>query len=189
MRMDKLTTNFQLALQEAQSMAVGQDHQFIEPVHLMLAMLNQENSVVASLYLSAGADVNVIKEKSQEIVGRLPRVSGTAGEVHISNSLSNLLNVTDKLAQQTGDDYIASEMFAVAAIEDKGDLGSLLKQSGLNRQQLMHLNLVIIVFLFLIPSGTSPFTIRNASPSTIAVLPTPGSPISTGLFFVRRCNT
>ena len=136
MRMDKLTTNFQLALQEAQSMAVGQDHQFIEPVHLMLAMLNQENSVVASLYLSAGADVNVIKEKSQEIVGRLPRVSGTAGEVHISNSLSNLLNVTDKLAQQTGDDYIASEMFAVAAIEDKGDLGSLLKQSGLNRQQL-----------------------------------------------------
>ena len=137
MRMDKLTTNFQLALQEAQSMAVGQDHQFIEPVHLMLAMLNQENSVVASLYLSAGADVNVIKEKSQEIVGRLPRVSGTAGEVHISNSLSNLLNVTDKLAQQTGDDYIASEMFAVAAIEDKGDLGSLLKQSGLNKQQLM----------------------------------------------------
>ena len=136
MRMDKLTTNFQLALQEAQSMAVGQDHQFIEPVHLMLAMLNQENSVVASLYLSAGADVNVIKEKSQEMVGRLPRVSGTAGEVHISNSLSNLLNVTDKLAQQTGDDYIASEMFAVAAIEDKGDLGSLLKQSGLNRQQL-----------------------------------------------------
>ena len=137
MRMDKLTTNFQLALQEAQSMAVGQDHQFIEPAHLMLAMLNQDNSVVASLYLSAGADVNAIKEKSQEMVGRLPRVSGTAGEVHISNSLSNLLNVTDKLAQQTGDDYIASEMFAVAAIEDKGDLGSLLKQSGLNKQQLM----------------------------------------------------
>ena len=137
MRMDKLTTNFQLALQEAQSMAVGQDHQFIEPAHLMLAMLNQDNSVVASLYSSAGADVNAIKEKSQEMVGRLPRVSGTAGEVHISNSLSNLLNVTDKLAQQTGDDYIASEMFAVAAIEDKGDLGSLLKQSGLNKQQLM----------------------------------------------------
>ncbi len=135
--MDKLTTNFQLALQEAQSMAVGQDHQFIEPVHLLLAMLNQDNSVVASLYLSAGADVNAIKQKSQEIVNRLPHVSGTAGEVHISNNLSNLLNVTDKLAQQSGDDYIASEMFAVAAIEDKGELGSLLKQSGLNKQQLI----------------------------------------------------
>ena len=137
MRMDKLTTNFQLALQEAQSMAVGQDHQFIEPVHLMLAMLNQQNSVVASLYLSAGADVNAIKQKSQEIVNRLPQVSGTAGEVHVSNNLSNLLNVTDKLAQQSGDDYIASEMFAVAAIEDKSELGSLLKQSGLNKQQLL----------------------------------------------------
>ncbi len=135
--MDKLTTNFQLALQEAQSMAVGQDHQFIEPVHLMLAMLNQQNSVVASLYLSAGADVNALKQKSHEIVNRLPQVSGTAGEVHVSNNLSNLLNVTDKLAQQSGDDYIASEMFAVAAIEDKGELGSLLKQSGLNKQQLL----------------------------------------------------
>ncbi len=137
MRMDKLTTNFQLALQEAQSMAVGQDHQFIEPVHLMLAMLNQENSAVASLYLSAGADVNAIKQKSQEMIERLPRVSGTAGEVHVSNSLGNLLNITDKLAQQSGDDYIASEMFAVAAIEDKGELGSLLNQSGLNKPQLM----------------------------------------------------
>ena len=137
MRMDKLTTNFQLALQEAQSMAVGQDHQFIEPIHLMQAMLNQENSAVASLYTSAGGDVSAIKQKSQELIDRLPRVSGTAGEVHISNSLSNLLNVSDKLAQQSGDDYIASEMYAIAAIEDKGELGSLLKQSGLNKKQLM----------------------------------------------------
>ena len=136
MRMDKLTNNFQLALQEAQSMAVGKDHQFIEPVHLMAAMLNQENSAVANLYLRSGADVNVIKQKTQDIIERLPRVSGTAGEVHISNTLSNLLNVTDKHSQQSGDNYIASEMFALAALEDKGDLGNLLKQSGINKKQL-----------------------------------------------------
>jgi len=136
MRMDKLTNNFQLALQEAQSMAVGKDHQFIESVHLMAAMLNQENSAVANLYLRTGADINVIKQKTLDIIDRLPRVSGTAGEVHISNSLSNLLNVTDKISQQSGDDYIASEMFALAALEDKGELGSLLKQSGINKKQL-----------------------------------------------------
>ena len=136
MRMDKLTNNFQLALQEAQSMAVGKDHQFIEPVHLMAAMLNQENSAVANLYLRSGADINVIKQKTQDIIERLPRVSGTAGEVHISNTLSNLLNVTDKHSQQSGDNYIASEMFALAALEDKGDLGNLLKQSGINKKQL-----------------------------------------------------
>ncbi len=136
MRMDKLTNNFQLALQEAQSMAVGKDHQFIEPVHLMAAMLNQDNSAVANLYLRAGADVNALKQKTQDIIERLPSVSGTAGEVHISNTLSNLLNVTDKISQQSGDDYIASEMFALAALEDKGELGNLLKQSGINKKQL-----------------------------------------------------
>jgi ATP-dependent Clp protease ATP-binding subunit ClpB len=136
MRMDKLTTNFQLALQEAQSMAVGKDHQFIEPVHLMAAMLNQENSAVANLYLRAGADVNSMKQRIQDVIDRLPSVSGTAGEVHLSNSLSNLLNVTDKLSQQRGDEYIASEMFALAALEDKGELGKLLKQSGINKEQL-----------------------------------------------------
>ncbi|QMU62535.1 MAG: ATP-dependent chaperone ClpB [Gammaproteobacteria bacterium] len=137
MRMDKLTNNFQLALQEAQSMAVGKDHQFIEPAHMMAAMLNQENSAVANLYLRAGADVNAIKQKTQDIIERLPRVSGTAGEVHISNTLSNLLNVTDKISQKSGDNYIASEMFAVAALEDKGELGSLLNQSGIHKKQLM----------------------------------------------------
>ena len=136
MRMDKLTTNFQLALQEAQSMAVGKDHQFIEPAHLMAAMLNQENSAVANLYLRAGADVNSIKQKTQSAMSRLTQVSGNAGEVHLSNSLNNLLNITDKLAQQSGDEYIASEMFALAAIDDKGELGKVLKESGINKQQL-----------------------------------------------------
>ncbi len=137
MRMDKLTTTFQLALQEAQSLAVGRDHQFIEPVHLMAAMLNQENSTVAALYQRTGADVNAIKSECQQVIERLPSVSGTGGEVHVSNSLSNLLNVTDKLAQQRGDDYIASEIFALAALDDKGELGKLLKKSGLNKKELL----------------------------------------------------
>ena len=137
MRMDKLTTKFQLALQEAQSLAVGRDHQFIEPVHLMAAMLNQDNSAVAALYQRTGANVNAIKSECQQVIERLPSVSGTGGEVHVSNSLSNLLNVTDKLAQQRGDDYIASEIFALAALEDKGELGKLLKKSGLNKKELL----------------------------------------------------
>ena len=137
MRMDKLTTTFQLALQEAQSLAVGRDHQFIEPVHLMAAMLNQDNSTVAALYQRTGADVNAIKSECQQVIERLPSVSGTGGEVHVSNSLSNLLNVTDKLAQQRGDDYIASEIFALAALDDKGELGKLLKKSGLNKKELL----------------------------------------------------
>jgi ATP-dependent Clp protease ATP-binding subunit ClpB len=137
MRMDKLTTKFQLALQEAQSLAVGRDHQFIEPVHLMTAMLNQENSSVLALYQRSGADVNAIQKECKRVLERLPSVSGTGGEVHLSNSLNNLLNVTDKLSQQRGDDYIASEMFALAALEDKGELGKLLKQAGLNKNQLL----------------------------------------------------
>ena len=136
MRMDKLTTKFQLALQEAQSLAVGKDHQFIEPVHLLVAMLNQENSSVASMYQRAGADIGVIQQQCQQLLEHLPKVSGNAGEVHISNTLGNLLNITDKLAQQNGDEYIASEMFALAVLEDKGELGKLLKQAGLNKQKL-----------------------------------------------------
>ncbi len=137
MRMDKLTNTFQLALQEAQSLAVGHDHQFIEPVHLMLAMLSQDNSTVAALYQRTGADVNAIKSECQQVIERLPSVSGTGGEVHLSNSLNNLLNVTDKLAQQRGDDYIASEIFALAALDDKGELGKLLKKLGLNKKELL----------------------------------------------------
>ena len=108
MRTDKLTTKFQLALQEAQSLAVGRDHQFIEPVHLMTAMLNQDNSATAALYQRAGADVNAIKRHCQQIIQRLPSVLGNSGEVHISNSLGRVLNISDKLAQQRGDEYIAS---------------------------------------------------------------------------------
>ena len=136
MRMDKLTTKFQLALQEAQSLAVGRDQQFIEPVHLMSAMLAQENSAVNALLQRAGADTNLIKQRCNQAIQSLPTVTGTAGEVHISNSLGNLLNITDKFAQQQGDEFIASELFALASLEDKGELGKILKEVGVNKAAL-----------------------------------------------------
>ena len=136
MHMEKLTTKFQLALQAAQSLAVGREHQFIEPMHLLYAMLAQENSTVAALFLRTGADTNLIKQRCNEAIERLHTVSGTAGEVHISNALGNLLNITDKLAQQQGDEFIASELFALAALEDKGELGKILTAAGVNKATL-----------------------------------------------------
>ncbi len=137
MQIGKLTTKFQLALQEAQSIAVGHDHQFIEPLHLMYAMLTQENGVVTALLLRAGADVNVIKRRCNTAIERLPTITGTAGEVHVSNALAKLLNITDKLAQQRGDQFIASELFALAALEDKGELGKILQDAGLRKTVLV----------------------------------------------------
>ena len=134
--MDKLTTKFQLALQEAQSLAVGREHQFIEPVHLMAAMLQQGNSAVSTLLQRAGADVSLIEQRCAETIQRLPSVSGNAGEVHVSNALGNLLNITDKLAQQHGDEYIASELFALAALEDKTELGKILEKANANKAAL-----------------------------------------------------
>ncbi len=136
MRMEKLTTKFQLALQDAQSFAVGREQQFVEPIHLMEAMLVQENSTIAALLMRVGADANLIKRRCKEAIERLPTVTGTAGEVHISNALGNLLNITDKLAQQQGDEFIASELFAIAALEDKGELGEILKGVGVNKAAL-----------------------------------------------------
>ena len=131
--MEKLTAKFQLALQEAQSIAAGREHQFIEPVHLMYAMLNQENSSVAALLQRAGADANQVSQHCDKAIQRLPAVSGTAGEIHVSNALGSLLNVTDRLAQKQGDEYIASEVFAMAALEDKGELGRILKEAGADK--------------------------------------------------------
>ncbi len=136
MRIEKLTTKFQLALQDAQSFAVGREQQFVEPIHLMEAMLVQENSTIAALFMRVGVDANLIKRRCKEAIERLPTVIGTAGEVHISNALGNLLNITDKLAQQQGDEFIASELFAIAALEDKGELGEILKGVGVNKAAL-----------------------------------------------------
>ncbi len=130
MRMDKLTSKFQLALADAQSLAVGRDHQYIEPLHVMMALLDQQGGSVRPLLDKAGANLNVLRTQLQEALDRLPRVEGNAGEVHISNDLTRILNLTDKLAQKRGDQYISSELFAIAALEDKGQLGAVLRNAG-----------------------------------------------------------
>jgi ATP-dependent Clp protease ATP-binding subunit ClpB len=130
MRMDKLTSKFQMALADAQSLAVGRDHQFIEPAHLMLALLDQEGGTVRPLLEKSGAKVALLRSRLGEALDRLPKVEGTGGEVHVSNDLSKLLNVTDKLAQKRGDQFVSSELFVLAALEDKGALGLLLKDAG-----------------------------------------------------------
>ncbi|SVB96511.1 uncharacterized protein METZ01_LOCUS249365, partial [marine metagenome] len=133
MRMEKLTSKFQMALADAQSLAVGLDNQFIGPAHLMVALLDQQSGTVRHLLTKSGAKVNLLRSRLGEAVDQFPKVEGAAGEVHISNDLSKLLNVTDKLAQDRGDQYISSEIFALAACYDKGELGRILTESGVVR--------------------------------------------------------
>jgi len=130
MRMDKLTSKFQMALADAQSLAVGRDNQFIEPVHLMLALLDQEGGTVRHLLAQADINVNQLRSSLGDALDRLPKVEGAAGDVHISNDLGRLLNQTDKQAQQRNDQYISSELFVLAAVEDKGELGDLMRKAG-----------------------------------------------------------
>jgi ATP-dependent Clp protease ATP-binding subunit ClpB len=136
MRFDKFTTKLQEAFAEAQSLALGQDHQQIEPQHLLLALLNQEGGGVAPLVAQAGGNPNALKQALTQAMGRLPKVEGTPGEVHVSRDLGNLLNVADKDAQKRGDQYIASELFLLACAADKGEIGKLFKQSGIDRKML-----------------------------------------------------
>ena len=133
MRMDKLTAKFQQALGEAQSLAIGRSHQFIEPVHLMLALLDQEGGIVRSLLAQGHANVNQLRSGLGEVIDRLPQVDGNQGEVHLSHDLVKLLNVTDKLSQDRNDRFIASELFVLAAVEDKGELGKLVRNAGASR--------------------------------------------------------
>jgi ATP-dependent Clp protease ATP-binding subunit ClpB len=130
MRMDRLTSKFQLALADAQSLAVGRDHQFIEPAHVLLALLDQQGGTVRPLLDKAGVNVNWLRSELLGALNRLPKVEGTPGEVHVSNDLGRLLNVTDKLAQQKGDQFVSSELFVLAAVEDKGPVGQALKAAG-----------------------------------------------------------
>ena len=130
MRMDKLTSKFQTALAEAQSLAVGLDHQFIEPAHVMVALLNQQGSSVRGLLTKSGVNVNLLRSQLGETLDRLPKVEGAGGEIHVSNELSRLLNVTDKLAQERDDQYISSELLLLAALEDSSSLKPVLEQSG-----------------------------------------------------------
>ncbi len=136
MRFDKFTTKFQQALADAQSLAVGRDNQFIEPQHLLLALLSDADSGAGSLLARAGGNVSALKGSLADSLSRLPRVEGHGGEVQVGRDLSNLLNVTDKEAQKRGDQFIASEMFLLAVAEDKGETGRLLKQHGVSRAPL-----------------------------------------------------
>ncbi|HEY5601556.1 MAG TPA: ATP-dependent chaperone ClpB [Gammaproteobacteria bacterium] len=136
MRMDKLTSKFQAVLADAQSLAVGRDHQYIEPIHVMTAMLDQQGSTVRHLMMTAGVNVSSLRSQLGEALDALPQVQGTAGDVHLSQDLGRLLNVTDKLAQQRKDQYISSELFVLAAIDDNGKLGTLLRKLGASKTNL-----------------------------------------------------
>ncbi|HVI57354.1 MAG TPA: ATP-dependent chaperone ClpB [Luteimonas sp.] len=136
MRMDKLTSRFQQALADAQSLAVGRDHNLIEPAHLLLALLDQQGGGTRPLLTQAGVNVPVLRERLAEALDRLPKVSGQEGNISVGNDLSRLLNITDKLAQQRGDAFIASELFVLAALDDKGEAGRALKAAGADKARL-----------------------------------------------------
>ncbi|EKD53889.1 MAG: hypothetical protein ACD_60C00143G0031 [uncultured bacterium] len=136
MRMDKLTSKFQAALADAQSLAVGRDHAFIEPSHVMKALLDQEGGSIRPILTKANTNIAVLRSELDAAIQRLPQVEGAPGEVHVSNDLNRLLNVTDKLAQKRKDQYISSELFLLAAIEDTGVLGEMLRKAGAVKQAI-----------------------------------------------------
>ncbi|MFT5371773.1 MAG: ATP-dependent Clp protease ATP-binding subunit ClpB, partial [Lysobacterales bacterium] len=136
MRMDKLTSKFQLALADAQSLALGMDHQLIEPAHLMVALLDQEGGSIRHLLTKSGVRVNPLRSQLGERLENLPKITGAQGDINLSNESVRLLNVTDKLAQKRGDQYIASELFVLAAMDLKGVLADLLKVAGANREAI-----------------------------------------------------
>ena len=131
--MDKLTSRFQSALADAQSLAVGRDHQFMEPAHVFGALLDQQDGSTRPILVKAGANVARLRKDLDAALDRLPKVEGAPGDVHVSQNLNRLLNVTDKLAQQRKDDYISSELFVLASFEDKETLGKLLKDAGASK--------------------------------------------------------
>lgn len=134
--MDKLTAKFQLALADAQSLAVGRDHQFIEPIHVLLAMLDQDGGTVRGLLTQAGGNLNQLRAGLGEALERLPQVEGAAGDVHLGNETARVLNVTDKFAQQRGDKFLSSELFVLAATEDTGAAGRALSAAGFTREAI-----------------------------------------------------
>jgi ATP-dependent Clp protease ATP-binding subunit ClpB len=137
MRMDKLTSKFQTALADAQSMALGLDHAFIEPIHLMKALLDQEGGSIRHVLTEANVNNANLRTQLDAAINRLPQVEGTGGDIHLSNDLNRLLNLTDKLAQKRKDQYISSELFLLAASEDTGTLGEILRKVGATTANLV----------------------------------------------------
>ncbi len=136
MRMDRLTSRFQEALGDAQSLAVGRDHQFIEPVHLMLALLDQQGGSIRPLFAQAGVNISLLRSQLSQLLDKQSSVEGSDGELHLSNALVKLLNVTDKLAQDRKDQFISSELFVLAAMRGKGPLADVLMSSGANKKSI-----------------------------------------------------
>ncbi|HEY8586518.1 MAG TPA: ATP-dependent chaperone ClpB [Rhodanobacter sp.] len=130
MRTDKLTSRFQQALADAQSLALGHDHNMLEPAHVMAALLAQQGGSTAPLLTQAQVNVPLLQQRVNDMLARLPKVSGQEGNINLGNDLNRLLNLTDKLAQQRGDQFIASELFVLAGLDDKGELGAALKAAG-----------------------------------------------------------
>jgi ATP-dependent Clp protease ATP-binding subunit ClpB len=128
--MDKLTSRFQAALADAQSLAVGRDNQFLEPAHVLAALLDAQDGSVRPLLVKAGVNIAKLRKDLDTALDKLPQVQGTPGDIHVSSDLARVLNVTDKLAQQRGDQFISSELFVLAAFEDRATLAKLLKDSG-----------------------------------------------------------
>jgi ATP-dependent Clp protease ATP-binding subunit ClpB len=117
MRMDKLTARFQQALAEAQSLAVGMDHAMLEPEHVMVACSTRRAAASRGLLARSGAQVTTLRSALGEKLEGLPKVTGQAGQINLSNDLGRVLNLTDKIANKRGDAYIASELFVLAALE------------------------------------------------------------------------
>ncbi|PSV99995.1 ATP-dependent chaperone ClpB [Photobacterium lipolyticum] len=131
MRLDRFTSKFQMAISDAQSLALGRDHQYIEPAHLMVALLNQDGSTIRPLLTMLNVDISQLRSSLAELLDRLPKVTGIGGDVQLSHGMGILLNMCDKLAQKRKDKFISSELFILAAVDDNGPLGKLLKDSGL----------------------------------------------------------
>ena len=136
MRLDQLTTKFQMAISDAQSLALGKDNQFIEPIHLMTALLNQDHSSIRPLLTAAEIDANSLRWQLADEFDRLPQVQGSQGDIQLSSALNLLLNLCDKYAQKRKDKFISCEMFVLAAVEDKGRLGDLLRKAGGTRKKI-----------------------------------------------------
>ena len=136
MRLDKLTSKFQLALADAQSIALGRDHQYIEATHVLLAMLNQDGGAMRGILSDLEININLLRSQLSTMLDRLPKVSGIGGEIQVSSQLGNTFNLCDKFAQKAKDKFISSEIFLVAVCEDKGELGQMLNKLGLTKAKV-----------------------------------------------------